>query len=112
MRKAIAIQTDPPSEKMEELYADRTARMLGYEIVKFSQPQRALQTRGIPDRLYLHPAHKLAIWAEMKSETGKLSPYQKALHEKLTAAGQVVVTGTANVVGEALAKAITGKYRV
>jgi hypothetical protein len=97
---------DPPSEKSEELWADRTARMLGFTVVKFSQPRRTMQTRGIPDRLYLHPIHRVAVWAEVKSEKGKLSEAQKALHNTLALAGQMVVTGTANVVGQALVAAL------
>jgi hypothetical protein len=97
---------DALSEKQEELYSDRTARMLGFTVVKFSQPRRTMQTRGIPDRLYLHPIHRVAVWAEVKSEKGKLSEAQKGLHNTLALAGQMVVTGTANVVGQALVAAL------
>jgi hypothetical protein len=68
---------DPPSEKQEELWSDKTARMLGFEVIRFSQPRRTMQTRGISDRLYVHPVHRVAVWAEVKSEKGKLSERQQ-----------------------------------
>ena len=88
------------------LWADRAAEMMGYRVVKFSQPFRAAQTRGIPDRLYIYPARNLLVWAELKTEKGKASPHQKQFHELLTSAGQRVVCGTANVVGEYLVTAL------
>lgn len=90
------------SEKQEELFADRAARMMGFQVIRFSQPRRTMQTRGIPDRLYLHAGRRVAVWAEIKAEKGKLSPHQQQLHEQLRACGQLVIHGTANVVGEYL----------
>lgn len=102
-RKAIVPAV---SEKTEELWADRAARMMGFEVVKFSQPRRTMQTRGIPDRLYLHPSRKLAVWAELKTEKGKASAHQHQFHERLRECGQLIVCGTANVVGEFLVQCL------
>ena len=45
-------------------------------------------TRGVPDRIYFRNCETLLI--EFKSETGKLSSYQKYFIEKLTDSGAVV----------------------
>ena len=95
------------TEKQEEHFADRAARMMGYDVVRFSQPRATKQTPGIPDRLYLHPVHRVAVWAELKSEKGKATPAQKQMHERLRASGQNIVCGTANSVGMFLAATLT-----
>lgn len=106
-------QKQPPlpsvSEKTEELWADKAARMMGWTVIRFSQPRKTMQTRGIPDRLYLHVGRSLAVWAEIKSEKGKVSESQKALHDLLSHCGQHVVCGTANTVGEFLADCLTAE---
>jgi hypothetical protein len=102
MRKAIAIQADPPSEKTEEFWADKTARMLGYEVKNLSQRRRSKVALGLPDRIYAHRAYGIFVWAELKRETGKPSEKQKDFHAMLRDCGQLVVVGTANVVGEFL----------
>lgn len=91
------------SEKQEERFADRTAEMLGYRVIRFSQPRRTMQTRGICDRIYAHRQHRLLVWAELKSEKGKLSIHQQDFHETLRDCDQLVVSGTANQVGAFLA---------
>lgn len=107
-------QKQPPlptlTEKQEEFFCDRAARMMGFTVVKFSQPRRTMQTRGIPDRLYLHTGRGVAVWAEIKSEKGKLSAHQQQLHAAMRAAGQDVVVGTANFVGAYLAGALKARY--
>lgn len=98
----------PRPEKLEERWADKAAAMLGYEVVRLSQPRATKQTPGIPDRIYAHPRQGVLVWAELKSAKGKPSPSQVAFHAMLRACGQVVVVGTADVVAKALAEALGG----
>lgn len=91
-----------PLEKQEAAWADRAAEMMGFVVKRLEQRRASKIALGLPDRLYLHPVRRVAVWAELKSETGKPSPKQRAFHELLRDSGQLVVCGTANVVGEFL----------
>lgn len=91
-----------PLEKTEEGWADRAAEMMGYKVKRLSQRRRSKVALGLPDRLYLHPIRRVAVWAELKSDTGKPSAAQREFHDLLRASGQLVVCGTANVVGDFL----------
>jgi hypothetical protein len=52
---------------------------------------RSLGTRaGIPDLLIVHRGRLIAI--ELKGPGGRLTPAQKAMHQRLTLAGAVVTT--------------------
>lgn len=97
------------SEKQEEAFADRTARMLGYTVIRFSQPRKTMQSRGWFDRVYVHRAHRLVVHAELKSEKGKLSAHQVEMAALFRDCGQLTISGTANVVGAFLASKISEK---
>ena len=47
---------------------------------------------GVPDLIIVYRGRVVAI--ELKSEHGRLSPAQKAMHERLTRAGALVYTAT------------------
>jgi hypothetical protein len=83
------------SEKDEERFADKAAAMLGFTVVRFSQPRASKQSPGIPDRLYLCPRRGRGFWGELKRVGGKATPQQRALHEALRACGHTVVVGPA-----------------
>lgn len=93
-------------EKDEERWCDRAAAMLGYEVVRLSQPRRSMVTVGLPDRLYCHTGRGVMVWAEVKAANGKVSPRQAAFHAMLRSCGQVVAVGTAEVVGKVLAESL------
>lgn len=95
------------SEKEEMARADEAAALLGFRVVRFSQPRATKQTPGIPDRLYLHPRKRAAFWWEAKSETGECSPAQMALHADLVRSGHVVCVGTSGIAIDEM-KRITG----
>lgn len=90
------------SEKTEERWADRAADMMGFTVIRFSQPRRTMQARGWVDRLYVHRGRGVAVFAELKAEKGKLSAHQVEMHATLRDAGLSVVCGTANTVGQFL----------
>ncbi|HEX9951232.1 MAG TPA: hypothetical protein VGB53_05645 [Rubricoccaceae bacterium] len=63
--------------------------LLGYLVSDFSQPRASMQTPGIPD---LHAmGHGHALWIEVKTAKGVVSPAQAAWHDAARAAGQTVV---------------------
>ena len=56
--------------------ADRIMRALGFTVIRLSQKRASKVTPGVPDRYYLHPRRKLALWYEGKSSTGRARPEQ------------------------------------
>lgn len=101
----------PVLEKDETRLADRAAELLGFVSVHFSQARASKQTPGIPDRLYLHPGHGIALWAELKRAGGKVSPQQERFHGWLRDCGHAVVVGPADAVVAALTEALREKLR-
>ena len=63
----------PPLEKSVGNKCDKLMRGLGWTAVNFSQPFRAAQTSGIPDRRYYPPRGTLhePFWMELKRPKGK-----------------------------------------
>ena len=98
-------------EKAEERLTDKAAEILGYSVVRFSQPRNTMQTHGIPDRLYCHPGRGIAVWAELKSERGRVSPHQQAFHAMLRACGHEVLVGTADAIAPRLAELLRPEGR-
>ena len=60
----------PPSEKEEERMCIDLYEQVGLIVIKFSQPQRAIQTRGIADTLILDPKREASWWHEIKRRQG------------------------------------------
>lgn len=92
--------SDGPLEKEVEHACDKLMQMLGWSIVRFSQPRNSMQTRGIPDRRYYPPkiaaygeAEFYAFWMEVKRAGGKQSAHQKAFQEMCKYASEDYVLG-------------------
>lgn len=64
------------------------AGLLGYYVVSFEAPFAAIRKRTVLDLYLLRPGR--ALWIELKSERGRLSPQQEAFVELLRQAGQEV----------------------
>lgn len=83
------------TEAHVQLACDRLMQKLGFFVVKFDQGYRpggrrhgtTRQTKGIPDRLYLHEKKRLQLWREMKAPGKKLSPDQWGWHQTALRAG-------------------------
>ena len=67
--------------------AKRELEKLGFDVTLFSQPFRALQTRGIPDMYIRHPRWKIRLWIEWKAGKNKTTPHQAAWIAAENAAG-------------------------
>lgn len=67
-----------------EKYLLSSCREHGVLCLKCTSPGR----RGVPDRLLIAPS--ATFFVELKSSTGRLSPQQHAMHEKIRRAGGVV----------------------
>lgn len=89
------------SEKQIEHLGDKLMQMLGFEIIRFSQPRNTMQTFGIPDRRYYrapkadHPAY--ALWWEAKRVGGKQSYYQQNFQAMVEGCGETYLCGTDDV---------------
>ncbi len=66
-----------------------------------SQPRRTMQTAGLPDLICFHPDGAL-FFVEIKAETGRLSPAQKAFQDLAARAGIPYIVGGAKEVAEHL----------
>ncbi len=90
---ALLLPRDP-TEKEVEHAGDKMMTLLGFEVIRFSQPRKTMQTRGIPDRRYYHRELRLTVWWEAKAPKGKQSPDQKKFQELVERCGEEYVLGT------------------
>ena len=72
------VKVQPPSEKDEERDIIDLYEQVGCIVIKFSQPQKAMQTQGIGDLLILCPKRNTSWWHEVKRRQGP--EYQKIQH--------------------------------
>ena len=79
------------TEKQIERRCINFYKMLGCEVVKFSQPHRASQTRGIADLRVYHA--KGTWWHEIKTPTGKQSEWQRKFQEMVERYGETYIMG-------------------
>lgn len=70
------------SEKSIERKLVEKTKSRGGIALKFSSPN----VRGVPDRIILAPEGRI-VFAEVKTATGKLTPLQQAMREKLEKLG-------------------------
>lgn len=97
---------DTRTEKIIERAGDALMESMGFVTIRFSQPFRSLQTRGIADRLYIHETRKLAVFWEAKragmllgdgrtrNAFYKQTPAQKVFQHLIQTIGWEYVTGT------------------
>jgi len=71
-------------EKQVQRDVVKTAKQFGCEVLSFSQPFAAMQTRGVADLRIYHRARQRAVWFEVKAKGGKQSPGQKQFQELLS----------------------------
>ena len=71
----------------------KNAKRFGCEVVSFSQPFGALQTKGIPDLRIYHRERKRSAWFEVKRDGGKQSPGQKSFQILVESVGERYVMG-------------------
>lgn len=55
----------------------RSLEQLGFHVTLFSQPFRAMQTRGIPDMYIRHERWGLRLWVEAKAGRNKATADQQ-----------------------------------
>lgn len=91
---AISAQSWAMSERDLSRCVRELAGLLGYEVVSFEAPLAAVRKRTLLDLYLLRPARGdrpgRAVWVELKSERGRLSPPQQAFIDLLRHAGQEV----------------------
>lgn len=85
-------------EKDVEHACDKLMNMLGWSVVRFSQPRNSMQTPGIPDRRYYPPLQirgsgYRGFWMEVKRQGGKQSLHQMAFERMCENAGEDYVLG-------------------
>lgn len=80
-------------EKAIEHRCDQLAQKAGGRVIRFSHPGKTRQTEGIADRLYCFPAHRRAVWFEVKTPRGEQRPGQVLFEEIVTASGQEYACG-------------------
>ena len=71
-------------EKTVEQWLGKKIKGVGGLWLKFTSPG----TTGVPDRILIYRG--VALFVELKTETGRPSPVQKATHQKFIAAGKSV----------------------
>ena len=71
----------------------KTFKQFGCEVVSFSQPFGALQTRGIADLRIYHRQRKRSAWFEVKAAGGRQSPGQCEFQELVESVGETYVLG-------------------
>lgn len=76
------VKRPPPSEKDEERDIIDLYELCGCIVIKFSQAQKAQQTRGIADLLILRPQQQASWWHEVKRRQGP--EYKKIQHGQTT----------------------------
>lgn len=80
-------------EKELQHQGDKLTLAIGGRVVRFSQPRRTGQTRGIADSLYCFPRLGLAVWWEWKAPDGRQRPDQRDFEELVSACGHLYRTG-------------------
>lgn len=83
------ISHDTPEKTIVSPACDGLLERLGFEIVKFDQPFRSMQTPGIPDRYVRHPRHRWRAWIEYKYGSNKPTAAQRQFIEDELASGGV-----------------------
>lgn len=78
-------------EKAVQQAVTRFLAALGYVVSDMSQPRASMQTAGLPDLYAMHPRLGHALWVEVKTPKGRVSPAQTAWHDAARRAGQTVV---------------------
>lgn len=81
------------TEKQTQRDIVTTAKRFGCEVVSFSQPFGALQTKGIADLRIYHRERKRAAWFEVKTPTGKQSSGQIWFQNLVESVGERYVMG-------------------
>lgn len=90
-------------ERAVVVEGDRQMRARGFAVWNLSQPRASKIAAGVPDRLYTHPARRLAAFWEAKSATGRQRPDQRVFQEHMDACGIVYLLGTDAVLTDWLA---------
>jgi hypothetical protein len=82
---------DPRAAAMTEAELERHVGQIAADLSvwRHHNPDSRMVAAGLPDDLLAGPGG--ALWAELKTEDGVLSPAQVALHTMLRAAGHRVV---------------------
>ncbi len=95
------VKRPPPSETVEERDCIDLYEQTGCVVIKFSQAQKAQQTRGIADLLILCPKLNTFWWHEVKRRQGPeyqkiqhgQTPHQKLFQDCVEEVGMVYIIG-------------------
>jgi hypothetical protein len=80
-----ALVAELEDEVLED--SDRLMRALGFVPIRMAQKRASKVTAGVPDRYYIHPVRKLALWYEAKTATGRARPAQLQFRQLCLDAG-------------------------
>ncbi len=90
--KRSSVPLELQREKDVEQDIDSELIRLGFDVTRFSQPRKTMQTEGIPDRYACHVARKIRLWIEVKQPGGGVSPDQKRWHRtERSSGGDIIV---------------------
>lgn len=100
----------PPSEKDEERMIIDLYEQVGCVVIKFSQPHKATQTRGIADLLILCPKLNTSWWHEVKRRRGpeykkvksEQTPHQAGFQFEVERVGMRYIIGPLSVAQQEL----------
>lgn len=95
-------------EKIVERECDAALAALGFDVTRFSQPRRTMQTEGIPDRYIRSRRFGIRLWVEYKAPGGRVSVEQRAWHHmELASDGDVItVWGVSDLLRELKARGV------
>jgi len=74
-------------EKALQWRIRRALEQLGCEVLDLTQPRRTMLPLGLPDLYVRHEGWRVRVWMEVKTERGRLSPWQEAWLARERAAG-------------------------
>src|SRR5690606_41773509 len=74
-------------EKRLQHQIRRALERLGCEVLDLTQPRRTMLPLGLPDLYVRHEGWRVRVWMEVKTERGRLSPWQEAWLARERAAG-------------------------
>lgn len=77
-----------PTEKQIERACIKLYESVGCKVLKFSQPFKAAQTRGIPDLKIYNERRQVTWWHEVKRPKGKMSEHQLKIQALVQQCGE------------------------
>ena len=84
-------------EKRLQWEIRRELQKLGCEVCDLTQPRATMLPLGLPDLYVRHEGWRVRVWMEVKTDRGRLSPWQEAwLARERAAGGHAAVVRSVN----------------